>query len=181
MKYVSMLVSVVIAAAVLLAAYAVGLLIRHGRATTEPSVAQAVSAPDEAISPRAEPTDQPTPTPPSPRIEHAEPKAANEPTTAKPEGAGHLTEKREPPFRPGGRGKRRWQEAPGTDRKAVAERLKDMTDEEKRAYRKEFEAKLRSRQQRRRETTSAVSGDPGDAVDRDTRKEDPGPNGTGQR
>ena len=53
MKYFNVIVSLIVAAAILVAAYSIGLLVRHSRGTGDGSASPTVAGPNEAAAPEA--------------------------------------------------------------------------------------------------------------------------------
>jgi hypothetical protein len=145
MKYFSVIVSLIIAAAILVAAYSVGLLVRHGRGAGDGSASPAVTGPNEADAAQEATV---TLRPGRGRGAASEGEMAAEIKQARAEELermGNLTEEEKQEFRDrirqrmGGRGGEGTSRLTPEQKREMMEKLRSMPREEREA----FEARLR--------------------------------------
>jgi hypothetical protein len=144
-KYFNVIVSLIVAAAILVAAYSIGLLVRHGRGAADSSAPPAVAGPNEAD---AAPETAAMPRPGQGREGAPEGRTAEEIKQARAEALermGNLTEEEKQEFRDrirqrvGGRDRERLRKLTLEKQREIIQKLQDMSPEEREA----FEARLR--------------------------------------
>lgn len=158
MRYTGVIISVIIAAAVLLAAYAVGLLIRQGRIENQQTGPQTVAAPNETAEPGAMIEDR-MPGPPRTRrdadVDRSQVKQAR---AEQLERKSNLTEEEKEEFRQRIRSRftrsRRFQNLSEAEREKMLQKWQNMSDEEKRAFLEQIQARVRTQPRRDVQATS---------------------------
>ena len=173
MKSINVIVSVIVVAAVLLAAYAVGLFIRQGRIENRRDELQTVGAPGEP--PRSEVAGEGS----QPGASHVRRSAEvnrkqiKEARAQQLEKMDNLTEDEKQAFRERIRSQfgssKRFQDMPPADREKMAEKWQTMSDEEKRAFLEKMAARFRTVPERRPAASDAPRED--NAVNEDSAAE----------
>lgn len=172
MKYANVIITVIVAAAVLIAAYAIGLLVRQARAPHADSQSAVAGANDVTppihVGPgqdRMQSVGKPTP---------AEVKQQREETLEK---MGNLTEKQKQEFREGvrnrfsgGDGRGRYRGLSPEERQKLQQKLESMSPEERKAYLAQTEERLRTSYPRRQTAPSQTPQD-GNTVAEQNKKE----------
>lgn len=158
MKYFSTVATGIVAVAVLLAAYAVGLLIRQARIRGFQPQGQAVAAPNDTAAAKAAVESH------GPGPEKVQRDETKEEEADVPEKTSNLAEEGKGPSgargrdRLGGKGGRgRFANLPPEEREKMRLKWQDMSEEERQAYRAKMEASSRTRREARQEATSDAS------------------------
>ena len=165
MKSINIIVSVIVVAAVLLAAYAVGLFIRQGRIENQRDELRTVDAPGETARSEAAVGDaQPGPSHVR-RSADVDPKQIKEARARQLEKMDNLTEEEKQEFRERIRSRfgssKRFQNMPPAEREKMVEKWQNMSDEEKRAFLEKMAARFRTVPERRPSAASDASQEDG--------------------
>lgn len=158
MKYFSTVATGIVAVAVLLAAYAVGLLIRQARIRSLQPEGQAVAAPNDTAAAKAALESH------GPGPEKVQRDETKEEEADVPETMNDLAEEGKGPSGPrgrdrlGGEGSRgRFANLPPEQREKMLRKWQDMSEEERQAYRAKMKASSRTRREARQEVASDAS------------------------
>lgn len=180
MKSINLIVSVIVIAAVLLAAYAVGLLIRQGRIENQRDELRTVDAPGQTARSEAAAEDaKPGPSPVRRRTE-ADAKQIKEARAQQLEKKGNLTDKEKQEFRDRIRSRfgssKRFQNMPPAEREKMIEKWQNMSEEEKRAFLEKMAARFRTVPERRPAAASDASQEDNTVNEESAAENGPEPN-----